>query len=247
MRPEFPSSQENEQEIVELVKSVADTFHSVAVGPTHTPALYAIFLRALISARTDPEAQHQYQHQHHETVDQSHVQAAQPRLSDSSELANGLGTATSANNVGSENVSAGAGAGVNGEPTFAMPEFQFTGEMGAVVDLSVFPPTMASRNPGAGDLGALSMDHILSGGFWDNMLVPGTPFDQSLYNYFSLLRFHSSAYCVLQPSHSAHSASYLPQLLLIRTFSILGSHFLPIFVYLLKFSLILILFYGGIR
>ena len=43
--------------------------------------------------------------------------------------------------------------------------------MGPVADMSTFPPTMANTQPD--DLGLLSMNSILSGGFCDNVLVPG--------------------------------------------------------------------------
>ncbi|KAF7311220.1 hypothetical protein MKEN_01023500 [Mycena kentingensis (nom. inval.)] len=59
------------------------------------------------------------------------------------------------------------------EFSFAAPnEFQLEGEMGPVADMSVFPPTMAPT-PSDETLGALTMDNILSNGFWDSMLVPG--------------------------------------------------------------------------
>lgn len=165
MRPEFLSSPENEPDTISLVKAVADTFDNVAAGPTHTPALYAIFLRALISARTDPDAQPQQQQQQ-SSLDQSHSHNSHNRASNNnmhdSELANGLG-------FGGGN----QGGSAHGESAFTLPDFQFTGEMGPVADLSVFPPTMASRSSTDGELAGLSMDHILSGGFWDNVLVPG--------------------------------------------------------------------------
>jgi hypothetical protein len=59
----------------------------------------------------------------------------------------------------------------NAEPYHLMSEFHFASEMGPVADLSTFPPTMATAQPD--DLGMLSMDSILSGGFWDSVLVPG--------------------------------------------------------------------------
>ena len=59
----------------------------------------------------------------------------------------------------------------NVEPYHLMSEFHFASEMGPVADLSTFPPTMATTRPD--DLGMLSMDSILSGGFWDSVLVPG--------------------------------------------------------------------------
>jgi hypothetical protein len=59
----------------------------------------------------------------------------------------------------------------NTEPYHLLSEFHFASEMGPVADISTFPPTMATAQPD--DLGLLSMDSILSGGFWDNVLVPG--------------------------------------------------------------------------
>lgn len=57
------------------------------------------------------------------------------------------------------------------EPYQLLSEFHFASEMGPVADMSTFPPTMANAQPD--DLGMLSMNSILSGGFWDNVLVPG--------------------------------------------------------------------------
>lgn len=51
-------------------------------------------------------------------------------------------------------------------------EFQFDSEMGPVVDMSTFPPTMAPT-PAEENMGTLSMDSILGTGFWDSVLVPG--------------------------------------------------------------------------
>jgi hypothetical protein len=59
----------------------------------------------------------------------------------------------------------------NAEPYHLLSEFHFASEMGPVADMSTFPPTMATAQPD--DMGMLSMDSILSGGFWDNVLVPG--------------------------------------------------------------------------
>ncbi|KAI0273517.1 fungal-specific transcription factor domain-containing protein [Gloeopeniophorella convolvens] len=61
----------------------------------------------------------------------------------------------------------------NAEPYHLLSEFQFASEMGPVADMSTFPPTMAATHPDDGSLGMLSMDSILSNGFWDNVLVPG--------------------------------------------------------------------------
>lgn len=53
------------------------------------------------------------------------------------------------------------------------PEFNFNGEMGPAADISTFPPTMAPTNSHDDVSGMLSMDSILSNGFWDSVLVPG--------------------------------------------------------------------------
>ena len=64
----------------------------------------------------------------------------------------------------------GGDAGHNGN--FMLNEFQFESEMGPVADISTFPPTMAPH-PSGDSLGVLTMENILSSGFWDSMLVPG--------------------------------------------------------------------------
>jgi hypothetical protein len=61
----------------------------------------------------------------------------------------------------------------------AMPlnEFQFNSEMGPIMDMSTFPPTIATMAATGedqhGQQNMISMDSILSTGFWDSMLVPG--------------------------------------------------------------------------
>jgi hypothetical protein len=52
-------------------------------------------------------------------------------------------------------------------------EFQFDSEMGPVIDISTFPPTMANSTADDNFAGMLSMDSILSNNFWDSVLVPG--------------------------------------------------------------------------
>jgi len=60
---EFCKHLHNPERTVALVKDVAECLEKIAVGPQHTPALYATFLRALIAARpasaqeSQPQAQ----------------------------------------------------------------------------------------------------------------------------------------------------------------------------------------------
>lgn len=58
------------------------------------------------------------------------------------------------------------------DPSYLLNDYQFESEMGPVADMSTFPPTMAP-NPSENSMGSLTMDNILSSGFWDNVLVPG--------------------------------------------------------------------------
>ena len=58
------------------------------------------------------------------------------------------------------------------DTSFLLNEFQFNSEMGPVADISTFPPTMAPY-PSEDSMGALTVESILSSGFWDSMLVPG--------------------------------------------------------------------------
>lgn len=61
------------------------------------------------------------------------------------------------------------------DPSSALGEFHFEGEMGPAMDISTFPPTMAP-NPSEEDIhnaSGLTMDSILSSNFWDSVLVPG--------------------------------------------------------------------------
>jgi hypothetical protein len=153
-----------------LVNDVADVLESIAVGPTHTPALYGNFLKALISAKLDPSA----------TISQQHHHAG-------SSSANGIGSSLSppsANTSASANASLGAGINASGglaspipggEPSWqlgGLGEFNLDGEMGPVMDMSVFPPTMADEGQQAAMMGG-KMDNILSSVFWDSVLVPG--------------------------------------------------------------------------
>jgi hypothetical protein len=123
-----------------LVKGVAETFDQSSAGPTHTPSLYSLFLRALLAAKTEPPSEAASDFGDNEAV--THINGnPDPRQ------------------VG------------NTEPYHLLSEFHFASEMGPVADMSTFPPTMANTQPD--DLGLLSMNSILSGGFWDNVLVPG--------------------------------------------------------------------------
>jgi hypothetical protein len=142
------------------VTDVTDALDSVAVAPLHTPALYSAFLRALLNARMEVA----------ESGAQAMNDAEQPNANGiATSSANGAGAVHQLPNNNIQPIAEG------GEPAVYPPfDFQFASEMGPVADMSTFPPTMASSRPEDDAMGMLSMDSILSGGFWDNVLVPGT-------------------------------------------------------------------------
>ena len=125
----------------------------MAVSPLHTPALYSTLLRALISAKIDGTISPRTNDGPNGTTqDQQHMTLA---------------------SIGQEPKHDGMVKplmfGTNMEPSM---EFQSTGEMGPVEDMSTFPPRMAPSAMEDPEL--MSMESILSSDFWDSVLVPGT-------------------------------------------------------------------------
>ncbi|KZT09576.1 uncharacterized protein LAESUDRAFT_722542 [Laetiporus sulphureus 93-53] len=165
LRPEFKAFLDHEQKTIALVKDVANVFEGVAVGPLHTPALYSCFLRALISARIDPN-----------------IASASAAIA--AATTNGVNGQTEPDDDAASMTNEGAPSetsvthSTNPVPTPSAPndpfaDFFANGEMGPVADMSTFPPTMAP-NPNQIDMSMLSMDSILSADFWDSVLVPGS-------------------------------------------------------------------------
>lgn len=151
IRPEFQQFIEDEQIIINLVKDIANVLAEIAVNSHHAPALYSTFLRALISART-------------ETQESEDVQSGdQPDNTSHGDMANNINN--SALFAGNPTM------GMNG--TNGMSDYSFASEMGPAVDISTFPPTMAEMPSSDEHMGMLSMENILSNGFWDSVLVPG--------------------------------------------------------------------------
>ena len=159
LRPEFKAFLDHEHKIISLVNDVADILEQAAAGPLHTPALYSCFLRALVSAKTEPPA------------------TANGQLSSEDHSADGDATQDHAHSHSHapppppSHAPNGHGAFINpfGDP---LAEFHFDSDMGPVADISTFPPTMAP-NPTEDHLSMLTMDSILSSSFWDSVLVPG--------------------------------------------------------------------------
>ncbi|KAL0577102.1 hypothetical protein V5O48_004894 [Marasmius crinis-equi] len=174
LRPEFSAYIEDEARILGIVNDVAEVLEKISVNATHTPVLYSTFLKALIAAKREGNPGHS-----------SEVNLHTINPSSSSE---GLTTNNGNGNM-DHDVSSGLGLHPHSQtqapqstpsfddPLFMLNEFRMDSEMGPVLDMSTFPPTMASpgpSNPNEEPSGTgMTMDSILSSGFWDSVLVPG--------------------------------------------------------------------------
>jgi len=161
VRPEFQAFLDNEHKTYSLVKDVADTMEGVAANPHHTPALYSSLIRALVNSRI--KESNEASGQNGQTSD----------LTSNTNGTSNINVDGDLSNMGFMNPPHVA----NGHPnqntgTDLLNEFQFDSEMGPVADMSTFPPTMAAAEDG-GPSEMMSMDSILSGNFWDSVLVPG--------------------------------------------------------------------------
>lgn len=169
----------DEEKTIKLVKELADTLESVAVGPLHTPRLYSTFLKAVIASKTgttvngEREAFENGEPSEPPTSPSIHPS---PPTSIQSPLQQHLSQShadtqlemISPNPPPVELVPA-VPAPTNGFFPDYYP-FQNDGEMGTAVDISTFPPTMAEQDH---SWPSLSVDNIFSTNFWDNVLVPG--------------------------------------------------------------------------
>lgn len=156
VRPEFQAFLDNERNTLTLVNEVADVLDNIAANPLHTPALYSGFLRALISAKLDNSASAST------NSDEKQSSQVQPQFQ---QLDHDRG-----NPIRGDLPAYSSSYGQ--DASLLLNEFQFDSEMGPVADISTFPPTMAP-NPSEDMMNGLTMENILSSGFWDSMLVPG--------------------------------------------------------------------------
>ncbi|KAI8989815.1 fungal-specific transcription factor domain-containing protein [Trametes punicea] len=186
IRPEFQAFLDHEQKTIAIINDVANVFEQVAVGPLHTPALYSCFLRALISARTDPNAN--TNHAHGASTSTAAGQDQPPQqlqlgvesgIPQDGQVASGNGAHAQPSSYANGHVNSHASGSGSGTGTAAntfdrfLENLSYSGEMGPVADMSTFPPTMAPPPSGL-DMSMLSMDSILSADFWDSVLLPGS-------------------------------------------------------------------------
>lgn len=179
---------------------MADVLENIAANSTHTPALYAAFLRALISAKLAPQQRlvddrlkpdqgddsgptlNLYEPPSTTDVAASSAVVRHPTTSVSPSTLNDgskLPLDHSVAPLPPPSEEPGSGYFHAQDPhTYYMNEFHFESEMGPATDITTFPPTMAAplqpHSGGEGEGGMMAMENILSSGFWDNMVVPGT-------------------------------------------------------------------------
>ncbi|KAF9261404.1 hypothetical protein L218DRAFT_905442 [Marasmius fiardii PR-910] len=203
LRPEFSAYIEDEARIIGIVNDVAEVLDEISVNSTHTPALYSTFLKALISAKRDCNSTvggvvsgSEVGVQHHHLsggTPNPNSSSLDPDPSSSSTPSSALFQTHSQSGSHQTSPHSGQGQGLTtspfDDPSFMLNEFRVDSEMGPVLDMSTFPPTMASpslnhgHGPGVssgeeqqvGGVGGagMTMDSILSSGFWDSVLVPG--------------------------------------------------------------------------
>ncbi len=214
---------ESEQRTLALVHDVADTLESVAISPTHTPALYSTFLRAVATSRAagpsappTPRTLNNANHSSQSHQSPQQVQQQQPphtngvNINGQQQHVQGSGTAGS-----SLDLTNGPAAGVfgdeqqfgdgalglkmfppcggnatglntlpNGPVGGGVPDLTWTpsgttpgipGGASGGGEMEMHSPMMNFQIPhiGGDDIGNMSMDSILAGGFWDNVLIPG--------------------------------------------------------------------------
>jgi hypothetical protein len=166
LRPEL-RSYVDEEKTLNFITDTADVFESVAASPLHTPALYSVFLRALVSAKknsfmapADGET---------DSFDEETTPGAEDGLTtDPGVQSSYSGYRTTS--VAGSNHSSTVGSGYSS----LMKEFQLDSEMGPAMDISTFPPTMVDQPPQDQSLHSpLSLDNIFPEEFWDTVLVPG--------------------------------------------------------------------------
>jgi hypothetical protein len=161
IRPEFKAFLEDERGILTLVHQVADVLDNMAANPLHTPALYSGFLRALISAKWDSSLSN---------TGLNGEGDEKPPVSPDGEQGNNIQVHIQPPSYGQQQQQQHS---YGQDASFLLNEFQFDdGEMGPVADISTFPPTMAPYPP-EDSASTLTVENILSSGFWDSMLVPG--------------------------------------------------------------------------
>lgn len=191
---------ESEQRTLALVNDVANTLESVAINSSHTPALYSTFLRAVIAARTAGPSQppsprtNGTNARNSMRMDVSLTQPGQGNqnnspldlalasnpaagvFGDEQQFGDGaLGLKMFPPNGGDPSmVGASSGATPGGDIIWHHGGGAGNGTGGnGELDLQAAMSFQLPNQPAGDDFSSMNMDNILSGGFWDNVLIPG--------------------------------------------------------------------------
>ena len=174
---------DNDHKILTMVGDMADTLQAVAVNKYHTPYLYSVFLRALLAAKLEGS------------------RPGSPRLmatpgpiisaNDPTMQTSGLhfapgpdsptrnGFANSGDMFGLD-MYRSLGENYGETSNFVNPFDMPTSNQQMNMDISSsFNPS--APTPNADPYAPLSLDSLLSSGFWDSMLVPGEFLSQTLF------------------------------------------------------------------
>jgi hypothetical protein len=177
---------EDEQRTLTLVNDVIDTLQSVAVSPSHTPALYSAFLRAVVSSRTSTSG-----HSSPRSATANGCVALPPmnphaHRHDLSGSPLEMGSDPGAGVFGDEHQHGDGALGLKMFPPHSAtpgsdPPWDNIPATPALVhedeetDLqNALSFQVPAQFTSVDDFGSMSMDNIFSGGFWANILIPGT-------------------------------------------------------------------------
>ncbi|CAG7849352.1 SubName: Full=Uncharacterized protein {ECO:0000313/EMBL:CCA78067.1} [Serendipita indica DSM 11827] len=174
VRPEFRSYMDNESKILTLVGEMADTLQTVAVNKYHTPYLYSVFLRALLASK----------------VEGSQPNSPRPMATPGPVIsANDPAMQTSGMHFAPGPESPTRNGFSNSGDLFGLDMYRSLGENYGDTSNFVNPFDMSTAQPMNMDISSaynasvpapsadpyapMSLDSLLSSGFWDSMLVPG--------------------------------------------------------------------------
>ncbi|KAG8819245.1 hypothetical protein FRC17_010542 [Serendipita sp. 399] len=182
VRPEFRAFMDNESKILSLVHDMAETLQAVAVNKYHTPYLYSVFLRALLASKMDgsrPSSPRPV------TSPGPVISAnepmmvpnttSNPMMPSSTHFSAGPESPTrnafGANDMFGLDMYRSLGENYGDMSNFVNPFDMNSGQPPLSADFSAY--NQVGQTPNADSNAPISLDSLLTNGFWDSMLVPG--------------------------------------------------------------------------
>ncbi|KAG8798478.1 hypothetical protein FRC16_007195 [Serendipita sp. 398] len=181
VRPEFRGFIENDTKILSLVHDMAETLQAVAVNKYHTPYLYSVFLRALLTSKMEGSRPGSPRLASspgpvisaNDPMMMSNT-ASNPMVPNSTHFT--AGPESPSRNVFGTNDMFGLdmyrslGENYGDMTNFVNPFDMTSGQQPLGTDFTPF--NQAGQTPNADPNAPISLDSLLSNGFWDSMLVP---------------------------------------------------------------------------